>query len=69
MRNFFLQVEFFFAGSVNGDVPFTVHTNGSIEVSGVLDRETISSHVFTVLARDKGAIPKSNSTQVCLGLH
>ncbi|XP_076467582.1 protocadherin gamma-B5-like [Babylonia areolata] len=58
------EVEFFFAGSVNGEVPFLVHPNGSIVVSGVLDRETSRSHVFTVLARDKGAIPKSNSTQV-----
>ena len=59
-----MQVEFFFAGSVSGEVPFIVHLNGSIEVSGVLDRETSGSHVFTVLARDRGDIPKSNSTQV-----
>ncbi|KAL8623123.1 hypothetical protein ACOMHN_065033 [Nucella lapillus] len=58
------QVEFFFAGSVNGEVPFAVHPNGTLEVSGVLDRETSRSHIFTVLARDKGAVPKSNSTQV-----
>ncbi|KAK7096863.1 protocadherin-9-like [Littorina saxatilis] len=60
------QVDFFFAGSVNGEVPFTVHTNGTIEVTGVLDRETSDSYVFTVLARDKGTIPKSNSTQVTI---
>ncbi|XP_076446894.1 protocadherin-1-like [Babylonia areolata] len=60
------QVEFFFAGSVSGEVPFAVHTNGTITVSGVLDRETSDAHVFTVLARDKGTIPRSNSTQVTI---
>lgn len=60
------QVQFFYAGSINGDVPFTVHTNGSIEVNGVLDRETSETHVFTILARDKGDIPRSNSTQVTI---
>nr|KAG5709273.1 hypothetical protein BaRGS_018025 [Batillaria attramentaria] len=60
------EVEFFFAGSVSGDIPFTVLRNGTITVSGVLDRETADTHVFTVLARDRGSIPKSNSTQVII---
>lgn len=60
------EVQFFFAGSVSGDIPFTVFTNGTITVSGVLDRETAATHVFTVLARDKGSIPRSNSSQVVI---
>ncbi|KAL8617023.1 hypothetical protein ACOMHN_014194 [Nucella lapillus] len=60
------QVEFFFAGSVSGEVPFSVLPNGTVAVSGVLDRETSESHTFTVLARDKGNIPRSNSTQVMI---
>lgn len=59
-----LQVELFFAGSVSGEVPFTVHPNGSITVSRALDRETDPIYGFTVLARDRGNIPLSNTTHV-----
>ncbi|GFR66755.1 protocadherin-11 X-linked [Elysia marginata] len=60
------QVDFYFGGSSGGDtpVPIKVLKNGSLVVSGSLDREERDHYSFTVLARDRGGVPKSTAAPV-----
>ncbi|GFO45415.1 protocadherin-9 [Plakobranchus ocellatus] len=60
------QVDFYFGGSSGGDMPlpFRVLKNGSIVTSGDLDRETKDHYSFSVLARDRGGVPRSTTAPV-----
>ena len=42
--------------------------NGTITVSGDIDREQIQSYTLVVVARDRAASPKSNSTRVTIDI-
>ncbi|XP_041359661.1 protocadherin-9-like [Gigantopelta aegis] len=58
------QIEYFIAETPTGMVPFTVLSNGTVIATESLDRELRSAYRFTVLARDKGSPPRTNSTEV-----
>lgn len=60
------QFDFYFGGSATGEMPlpFAVLKNGSIQVSGSLDRETKAQYSFTVIVRDRGEIPRSSAVPV-----
>lgn len=60
------EFDFYFGGSAAGEMPlpFTVLKNGSIQVTGSLDRETKGHYSFTVLVRDRGDPPRSNTAAV-----
>ena len=42
--------------------------NGTITVSGDIDREQVQSYTLVVVARDRAASPKSNSTRVTIDI-
>ncbi|BFZ24411.1 hypothetical protein BsWGS_27450 [Bradybaena similaris] len=60
------EFDFYFGGSAAGEMPlpFTVLKNGSIQITGSLDRETKAHYSFTVLVRDRGDPPRSNTAAV-----
>ncbi|XP_005109707.2 protocadherin beta-15 [Aplysia californica] len=60
------EFDFYFGGSTNGDMPlpFIVLENGSILVSGLLDRETKADYSFSALVRDRGDNPRSGAVPV-----
>ena len=60
------MVDFYFGGSSGGDMPLPIKVmkNGSLFVSGDLDREATDHYSFTVLARDRGGVPKSTAAPV-----
>ncbi|RUS90796.1 hypothetical protein EGW08_001415, partial [Elysia chlorotica] len=62
------QIDYYFGGSSGGDTPLPIKVlkNGSLIVSGELDREKKDSYSFTVLARDRGGVPKSSAAGVAL---
>ncbi|CAG5128996.1 unnamed protein product [Candidula unifasciata] len=58
--------DFYFGGSATGEMPlpFIVLKNGSIQVTGPLDRETKGQYSFTAMVRDRGDTPRSNTAAV-----
>lgn len=60
------QFDFYFGGSTKGDspLPFAVLRNGSIQVTGSLDREIKAHYSFTAIVRDRGEVPRSNTVPV-----
>ena len=60
------QIDYYFGGSSGGDTPLPIKVmkNGSLVVSGELDREKKDRYSFTVLARDRGGVPKSSAAPV-----
>ena len=58
------EIEYFIAETPTGMVPFTVLPNGTVLATESLDREARSGYRFTVLARDRGSPPRTNSTEV-----
>ncbi|XP_046363095.1 putative protocadherin beta-18 [Haliotis rufescens] len=60
------EIEYFIAESPDGMIPFKVLLNGTVIAEESLDREVKSRYIFTVLARDKGSPPKTNSSEVSI---
>ncbi|XP_067663340.1 protocadherin gamma-A4-like [Haliotis asinina] len=60
------EIEYFIAESPDGMIPFKVFANGTVIAEESLDRELKSRYIFTVLARDKGSPPKTNSSEVSI---
>ncbi|CAG5123947.1 unnamed protein product [Candidula unifasciata] len=60
------QYDFYFGGSSKGDspLPFAVLRNGSVQVTGSLDRESKAQYSFTAIVRDRGEVPRSNTVAV-----
>lgn len=60
------QFDFSFGGSASGDLPlpFAVLKNGSVLLTGPLDRETKAYYTFMALVRDRGEIARSSAVSV-----
>lgn len=49
--------------SIRG-IPFTVHPNGSIELTGSVDHEDVTYYYFKIIAVDKGRPPLNDTAEV-----